>query len=125
MQQASQCLIGEHDFNSFRAAACQANTPIRTIHKLEINKFEDRFLITICANAFLHHMVRNIAGVLMAVGHGKKEVNWVADVLAAKDRKVGGMTAPPDGLYLVNIKYPEKYIIPDPDALMDKLGLSH
>ncbi len=125
MQQASQCLIGEHDFSSFRAAACQANTPIRTIHKLEINKLRDCFLITICANAFLHHMVRNIAGVLMAVGQGKKEISWATDVLAAKDRKAGGVTASPDGLYLVNIKYPEKYIIPSPDTLMDKLGLSH
>lgn len=125
MQQASKCLIGENDFSSFRASACQANTPIRTIHKLEIISLGDWFLITICANAFLHHMVRNIAGVLMTIGKGKKEVAWAAEVLAAKDRKAGGVTASPDGLYLVNIKYPEKYIIPNPDTLMDKLGLKH
>ncbi|MBL1141326.1 MAG: tRNA pseudouridine(38-40) synthase TruA [Proteobacteria bacterium] len=124
IKQASQCLIGEHDFTSYRAAACQAKSPLRTIHKLEVNNSGDWFLITICANAFLHHMVRNIAGVLMAIGKGKKEVSWAAEVLAAKDRKAGGMTASPHGLYLVDIKYPEKYIIPVPDSLINKFGFN-
>jgi tRNA pseudouridine38-40 synthase len=125
MKQAAQCLIGEHDFTSFRAVACQANSPVRTIHKLEINQIDDCFIITICANAFLHHMVRNIAGVLMAIGKGNEEVLWAEEVLAAKDRTVGGITAKPDGLYLVNIKYPEKYTIPNPKTLMDKFGINH
>lgn len=125
MKLASQCLKGEHDFSSYRATACQASTPVRTVHKLEINRLGDWILITICANAFLHHMVRNIAGVLMSIGRGDKEVGWSADVLTAKDRKAGGITAPPDGLYLANIKYPDKYIIPSPDTLIDKLGLSY
>ncbi len=122
MKQASQYLIGEHDFTSYRAAACQAKSPLRTIHEFQINKSGDWFLITICANAFLQHMVRNIAGVLMAIGQGKKEVKWAAEVLAAKYRKAGGMTASPHGLYLVDIKYPEKYIIPTPDNLINKFG---
>lgn len=125
MKEASECFIGNHDFTSFRAVACQANTPVRTVHKFEINRLDDWFVITICANAFLHHMVRNIAGVLMAIGLGKEEVNWATDVLAAKDRTVGGITAPPDGLYLVNIKYPERYAIPNPETLMDKFGFNH
>lgn len=125
MKQASQCLIGEHDFTSYRAVACQANTAVRTIHKLEINKLDDWFVITLCANAFLHHMVRNIAGVLMAIAMGKEEVSWAAEVLAAKDRTAGGITARPDGLYLANIKYPEKYTIPNPDTLMQKFGFSY
>ncbi|HIF51082.1 MAG TPA: tRNA pseudouridine(38-40) synthase TruA [Thiotrichaceae bacterium] len=124
MQQASQCLIGEHDFSSYRAVACQANSPVRTVHKLEINKLNDWFVITVCANAFLHHMIRNIAGVLMAIGIGKEDVDWAAEVLAAKDRTAGGITAKPDGLYLANIKYPEKYTIPSPKTLLDKFGLS-
>lgn len=124
MKQASRCLVGEHDFSSYRAASCQANTPIRTIHKLEINKYDDWFLITICANAFLHHMVRNIAGVLMMIGVGKKEVSWAEEVLEARDRKAGGKTATPDGLYLADIKYPEKYIIPKPENLIDKFGIN-
>lgn len=125
MKQASQCLIGEHDFSSYRAVACQANTPVRTIHKLDVKQWDDWFIITICGNAFLHHMVRNIAGVLMAIGTGKEHVGWAAEVLAAKDRTAGGITAKPDGLYLVNIKYPEKYEIPGPVTLMDKFGFTH
>jgi tRNA pseudouridine38-40 synthase len=125
MKQAAQCLIGEHDFSSFRAVACQANTPIRTIHKLDINQLDDWFIITICANAFLHHMVRNIAGVLMAIGKGNEEILWAEQVLAAKDRTAGGITAKPDGLYLVDIKYPEKYKIPSSKLLMDKFGFNH
>lgn len=123
MKKASLCLLGENDFTSFRAAACQAKSPIRTIHKLEINKLGDWYVMTICANAFLHHMVRNIAGVLMAIGKGKKEINWIEEVLEAKDRTAGGVTAPPHGLYLADIKYPDKYIIPKPDTLIDKFKI--
>ncbi len=120
MKAASKILLGENDFTSFRAAACQAKSPIRTIYQLDIDKSGDWYLITICANAFLHHMVRNIAGVLMAIGKGKKEIKWAEEVLLAKDRTAGGVTAPPYGLYLADIKYPDKYIIPKPDTLIDK-----
>ena len=124
MKEASRCLIGEHDFSSFQAAACQSHTPVRTVYNLEIYKLDEWFVITICANAFLHHMVRNIAGVLMAIGDGSKDVSWAADVLAAEDRTVGGVTAPADGLYLVNIQYPERFAIPAPKTLIDKFGLN-
>lgn len=124
MQLAAECFVGENDFTSYRAVACQADSPIRTVHKLKIEKLDDMFVITICANAFLHHMVRNIAGVLMDIGHGKQKVEWAAEVLAAKDRTVAGMTASPDGLYLVNIQYPERFAIPSPKTLMEKLALN-
>tara|TARA_R110000782_G_scaffold41101_8_gene94556 strand:+ start:4043 stop:4834 length:792 start_codon:yes stop_codon:yes gene_type:complete len=123
MKQASSCFIGQHDFTSYRAVACQANSPIRTIHNLEIDRLEDWLVITLTANAFLHHMVRNIAGVLIAIGIGKKEVNWAAEVLAAKDRTIGGVTASPDGLYLVNIQYPERFAIPGARSILDKFGI--
>jgi tRNA pseudouridine38-40 synthase len=125
MVEASKCLLGEHDFTSFRAVSCQANSPIRTVHELEINKMEDWFVITIRANGFLHHMIRNIAGVLIAVATGEEEVNWVVDVLDTKDRTVAGVTAVPDGLYLVNIEYPKHYLIPKPKKLVDNLKFNY
>ena len=125
MVEASKCLIGQHDFTSFRAVSCQAKSPIRTVHKLEINKIEDYFVITISANGFLHHMVRNIAGALIAVGIGKEKVNWVADTLDAKNRTEAGVTATPDGLYLVNITYPKHYLIPKPKKLIDNLKFNY
>ena len=119
MVDSSKCLIGENDFTSFRAVSCQSDSPIRTIHELEIGRIEDWFVITVRANGFLHHMVRNIAGVLIAVGIGKESIKWVADVLGAKDRTLAGVTAEPDGLYLVNVEYPEHYLIPKPKKLID------
>lgn len=121
MKTASECLIGKHDFSSYRALACQSKTPIRIVHNLEIDRLDDWFMITISANAFLHHMVRNIAGVLMTIGQGKEEVTWAAEILAAKDRTVGGLTAPPDGLYLANIQYPEQYSIPKSKTLLEHI----
>ncbi len=123
MQQASRYLIGEHDFTSYRAVACQADSPVRTIYRLEMNRLRDWIMITLTANAFLHHMVRNIVGVLIAIGLGKKEVNWAAEVLAARDRTVGGVTAPPDGLYLTNIQYPERFSIPPAREVLEKFGI--
>lgn len=123
MELASKCLVGEHDFSSYRAVSCQANSPVRTIHQLDIRQSDEWFVITIRANAFLQHMVRNIAGVLMAIGIGKEDIAWAERVLAEKDRTKGGVTAKPDGLYLVNIKYPEKYTIPEPAILLDKFGI--
>ena len=123
MKEASRHLLGENDFTSFRASSCQAKSPIRTIHELTIKKQGDWFLMTVCANAFLHHMVRNIAGVLIAVAKGKEDISWVKEVLEARDRTVAGVTAPPHGLYLTDIKYPEKYIIPKPDTLIEKFDM--
>ncbi len=109
MQQASQFLIGEQDFTSFRSVECQSKTPMRNIHHLQVTRRGDMVIIDITANAFLHHMVRNIAGVLMAVGSGRKPLAWVQDVLLAKDRKLGAETAPPYGLYLVAVTYPDVF----------------
>ena len=125
MVDSSKYLIGEHDFTSFRAVSCQSDSSIRKIYELEIGKLDDFFVITIRANGFLHHMVRNIAGVLIAVGSGKEKIDWVADVLEARDRTVAGITAEPDGLYLVNVEYPERYLIPKPKKLIDNFKFSY
>lgn len=109
MQEASQCLIGEQDFTSFRSVECQSNTPMRNVTHLQVTRNGDLVMIDITANAFLHHMVRNIAGVLIAVGSGKKTVPWVNEVLLAKDRRLGAETAPPYGLYLVSVTYPPEF----------------
>lgn len=113
MHEASQCLLGEQDFTSFRSVECQSKTPMRNVHNLQVTRHGDFIIIDISANAFLHHMVRNIAGVLMAVGSARKPVAWVNEVLAAKDRKLGAETAPPYGLYLVNVAYPQEFSVPE------------
>ncbi|HHB92568.1 MAG TPA: tRNA pseudouridine(38-40) synthase TruA [Thioploca sp.] len=110
MRSASKYLIGTHDFSSYRAITCQANSPIRTILSIKISYLKKKIIIDVLANSFLHHMVRNIAGVLITIGRGEKPIEWANDVLQAKDRKVGGITACPDGLYLVKIDYPKPYI---------------
>ena len=112
MQQAAAHLVGEHDFNSYRAAACQAHSPIRTVHRLDVQRREDLIIIDLEANAFLHHMVRNIAGVLMAIGAGEQDVDWSREVLEARDRTQGGVTAPPHGLYFMGVEYPPEFGIP-------------
>lgn len=112
MAVAASCLVGEHDFTSYRTLACQARTPIRTLYHLDITRQDDLIFIDIAANGFLHHMVRNIAGVLMAIGAGEREPGWARQILDMRDRTVGGVTAPPDGLYLMEVHYPENFAIP-------------
>ena len=112
MQKAARHLIGEHDFTSFRAAECQARSPVRELRALEIKRHGEFVHIRAHANAFLQHMVRNIAGVLMTIGAGEKEPGWAKEVLAARDRAQGGITAAPDGLYLAEIEYPEHFKLP-------------
>jgi tRNA pseudouridine38-40 synthase len=112
MHQAAQCLVGEHDFTSFRSVECQSNTPMRDIKLLKVFRHGHYVVIDIVANAFLHHMVRNIAGVLIAVGSGRQPVDYVKQVLLAKDRRLGAETASPYGLYLVGVNYPEHFGIP-------------
>ncbi|KTD82378.1 tRNA pseudouridine(38-40) synthase TruA [Legionella waltersii] len=109
MHQGAQFLVGENDFTSFRSIECQSNTPMRNIHAIQVTRHNDLVLIDITANAFLHHMVRNIAGVLIAVGSGKHPVSWVEEVLKAKDRKLGAETAPSYGLYLAQVNYPSEF----------------
>lgn len=113
MQQAAVCLRGEHDFSSYRAIHCQAKSPVRTVYQLDVVRSGDFIFIDIEANAFLHHMVRNIAGVLMAIGAGEKEVSWAEEVLSYQDRRLGGVTAPPHGLYFMKVTYPEQFMLPD------------
>lgn len=116
MAEAAAHLLGEHDFSSYRAMACQAKNPVRTVHRLDIGRRGELVTIDIVANAFLHHMVRNIAGVLMAIGAGKHTPAWAGQVLAARDRTAGGVTAPAQGLYLVGVGYPDEFAIPVPDG---------
>jgi tRNA pseudouridine38-40 synthase len=109
MQQAAQCLIGHHDFSSFRAQGCQSKSPCRYMYFVNVYQEGDKVIIDLSANAFLHHMVRNIAGVLMAIGAEKQPVTWTQELLAVKDRKLAGITAPAEGLYLGGVYYPEQY----------------
>jgi len=113
MSEASQYLIGEHDFSSYRAVACQAKSPVREIYELVVRRHGELIMIDIEANAFLHHMVRNIAGVLMEIGRGEREPGWAREVLEYRDRRLGGITAPPSGLYLTRVIYPEHFGIPE------------
>lgn len=116
MRAAARYLVGEHDFTSYRAVHCQAKNPVRTVDQLDIERRGELVIMTIHANAFLHHMVRNIAGVLMAIGCGKASPEWAQQVLNVRDRTQGGVTAPAAGLYLVDIDYPEKFTIPRCEA---------
>ena len=112
MHEAAQLLLGEHDFTSFRATECQSRTPMRCVYRIAVKREREFVVLDITANAFLHHMVRNIAGVLIAVGVGERPVEWAAEVLAARDRKQGGITAPPNGLYLAGVRYAESLRLP-------------
>jgi tRNA pseudouridine38-40 synthase len=112
MHEAAQALVGAHDFSSFRAAECQSRTPIRRLESIAVARHGTLVAIDVTANAFLHHMVRNIAGVLIAVGRGKRPSGWVREVLEVRDRRLGGVTAPPQGLYLVGVRYPAEFGLP-------------
>ena len=112
MHQAAQQLLGEHDFSSFRAAGCQAKTASRNIESLKIQRRGDFITIDIRANAFLHHMVRNIAGSLMTIGHGEHDEQWLQQVLQARDRRLAAKTAAAGGLYFVQAHYPGQFDLP-------------
>ncbi len=109
MQLAANSLIGNHDFSSFRAQGCQSKSPQRMMYFIDVYREGEQVIIDLSANAFLHHMVRNIAGVLMEIGTGKKPIEWTQQLLEIKDRKQGGITAPSYGLYLAGVYYPERY----------------
>ena len=112
MQQAADHLLGEHDFSAFRAARCQASTPVREIREFNVTRNEDWISIDVTANAFLQHMVRNIAGLLVKIGQGDEQPAWAREVLDSRDRAKGGMTAPAHGLTLTRVDYPERDDLP-------------
>lgn len=107
MHRAAQALLGEHDFSSFRAVGCQAKSPVRTIHRIEVERRGHEIILEVEANAFVYHMIRNIAGTLIAIGSGDQPVSWAGKVLAARDRTVAGVTAPAAGLYFMAADYPD------------------
>ena len=112
MHAAGQALVGEHDFSAFRAAECQARHPRRALHELTVRRQGAGLVLEVEANAFLQHMVRNIAGVLMAIGVGDRPVEWARAVLEGRDRTQAGVTAPAAGLYLLAVRYPERFGLP-------------
>lgn len=122
MHQAAQALLGEQDFTSFRAAGCQSRTPMRNVQEVRVRRRHDLVIIDIRANAFLHHMVRNIAGTLMDIGAGLHDADWVAQLLAERNRNLASPTAPAAGLYLIDVIYPEEAGLPPGPALPHLLG---
>ena len=112
MRAAAAHLLGRHDFSAFRASACQAKGPVRELRRLAIERSGDRIVVVCEANAFLHHMVRNIVGSLVRVGRGEESPDWVARLLHARDRRLAGMTAPASGLTLTAVSYPERFALP-------------
>ncbi len=119
MQTAGRHLLGTHDFSSYRALGCQAKSPIRTLSHIDVQRVSDRIYIDVTADGFLHHMVRNIAGVLIAIGCGEREVSWSTEVLGYRDRTLGGVTAPPHGLYLTHVEYAENFKLPPNPPILD------
>ena len=105
MNEACKYLLGEHDFSAFRASLCQAKSPIKNIERINFSKNDSEVVLDVKANAFLHHMVRNLVGTLLKVGRGERDVEWVKEVLNSRDRKQAGMTAEPQGLYFIKAYY--------------------
>ena len=111
MRTAAAFLVGQHDFNAYRAVACQSESSIRKLRRLQVSGNGQWIWVDAEAESFLQHMVRNIVGVLLAVGAGEKEPVWASEVLDGRDRASGGVTAPPDGLYFVRACYPAPYVL--------------
>jgi tRNA pseudouridine38-40 synthase len=124
MHRAAQVLRGEHDFSSFRAASCQSRSPFRLVHDISVRRFADLVVVDITANAFLHHMVRNIVGALLTVGRGATDTQWMARLLTLRDRSEAPKTAPAAGLYLVNVSFATDYELPPgrPPPMLRALG---
>jgi tRNA pseudouridine38-40 synthase len=112
MQSAAQGLIGEHDFSAFRAAECQASTPVRTMHSIRVRRAGDLIVVSLKANAFLHHMVRNIVGSLIQVGNGNRPPTWMTELLVSRKRELAAPTFIPDGLYLAKVDYDARWGLP-------------
>lgn len=128
MHQAAQAIIGEHDFSAFRAAHCQSRSPYRNVAHVNVHRQGRYIVIDIRANAFVHHMVRNIAGSLIEIGAGEQPLDWMSTLLASKDRTQAAATAKAHGLYLVDVTYPEHFGLPRhpvgplflPDAVIEQ-----
>jgi tRNA pseudouridine38-40 synthase len=118
MAQAAASLCGHHDFSAFRSAECQSHSPIRRLEQLTVRRFGEWVVIEATANAYLHHMMRNIAGLLIAIGRGDAPVSWARDILDGRDRTRGAATAPAEGLYLWSVRYPDAFGLPDPQSAM-------
>ena len=112
MAEAAKFLVGEHDFSAFRASECQANSPIRTLHQVEVIKHGDCIVFNFSGNAFLHHQVRNMVGALVYVGKGNFEPNYIQFLLQTRDRTKSPPTFSPDGLYLTGVGYEDSWGLP-------------
>ncbi|MFT3791745.1 MAG: tRNA pseudouridine(38-40) synthase TruA [Rudaea sp.] len=117
MHAAAQALLGENDFSAFRTVACQARTPMRNVHEIAVWREGERVIVEIQANAFLHHMVRNIVGSLLPVGRGEEKPEWIARLLGGRDRGKAGPTAVAQGLVFLHPLYPREHGLPDPVSL--------
>ncbi|QPG62990.1 tRNA pseudouridine(38-40) synthase TruA [Pseudomonas sp. BIGb0427] len=113
MALAAEYLVGTHDFSAFRAGQCQAKSPVKNLHHLRVSRHGQMIVLDIRASAFLHHMVRNIAGVLMTIGAGERPPEWALEVLQSRERRAGGVTAHPYGLYLVQVEYHDEFELPE------------
>ncbi len=118
MQHAAKHLVGEHDFSAFRSAECQAKTPVRTLSQLTLRRVNDYVIFDLRANAFLHHMVRNIVGELVYVGSGRQTSAGLGEILRGRDRTLAAPTFAPDGLYLSGVEYAAQWDIPATDEMM-------
>lgn len=118
MNAAADCLLGEHDFSAFRAAECQAKSPIKILQRADIRRQDDVIVFEFTANAFLHHMVRNLVGALVYVGKGRREPGWIAELLASRDRTRAAPTFDPAGLYFVGVDYGPEWQLPGGGRIM-------
>jgi len=123
MREAAECLVGKHDFSAFRSSGCQAKSPVRTVELLTVTRRGDRIDVSIRANAFLHHMVRNIVGSLIYVGAGRQPATWVRQVLESRDRGRAAPTFAPQGLYLESVGYGPEWGLPVGRRTMADLAL--
>jgi tRNA pseudouridine38-40 synthase len=121
MRDAARRLVGEHDFSAFRSAECQAPSPVKTLRRLDVLRRGDYWRFDFDGDAFLHHMIRNIMGGLVAVGSGARDAQWMGDVLASKDRSLAAATFAPDGLYFIGPYYDAAHAIPDRTPAMSWL----
>jgi tRNA pseudouridine38-40 synthase len=122
MLQAATALLGKQDFSAFRSAECQAQSPVRELREIAIVRQGDLLLLEFAANAFLHHMVRNLVGALVQVGSGRQSPGWLKEVLDSRDRSRSAPTFAPDGLYLAQVEYPERFGIPAPSLPVFRFG---